>query len=132
MGTVGYLLDTHTFLWAVSEYKKLGIKAGEIISDASSLLYLSAASAYEITNKKRIGRLAEYEKITENYFYIIKTLNVTELAISTQHAHFAGEFEWEHRDPFDRLLAAQAYIDSLTLITNDKNFNTLKWVETLW
>ena len=52
--------------------------------------------------------------------------------ITENHAYYAGEFEWEHRDPFDRLLAAQAFIENLTLITNDPVFQTLTWVSALW
>jgi len=132
MGDLKYLLDTHTFLWVINEDKKLSYTAREIINDVNSILFLSAASAYEIMNKNRIGRLNGYENITKNYFSLIKTASITELAINTHHAHYAGEFEWEHRDPFDRLLAAQSYIDNLILITDDKCFKTLPWVKTLW
>jgi PIN domain nuclease of toxin-antitoxin system len=62
----------------------------------------------------------------------VKTLDVLPLPISDEHAHFAGEFEWEHRDPFDRLLAAQAKIENMTLITNDPAFKELPWVSIYW
>ena len=67
----------------------------------------------------RIGKLPDYAYVAENYFEILYKLGVNELPISTRHAYFAGNFEWAHRDPFDRLLAAQAATDNLTLITND-------------
>ena len=132
MGTVGYLLDTHTFLWGVRGSSKLSETALKAIEDISTPLYLSAATAFEIMNKHRIGKLPEFEDVAENYFDFVKQLDVTELPISQRHAHYAGEFEWEHRDPFDRLLAAQASIENLTLITNDSAFNSLPWVTTLW
>ena len=59
-------------------------------------------------------------------------LDTKELPVTTHHAHFAGKFEWTHRDPFDRLLAAQAYMENLTLITNDSAFDTLPWLHVLW
>ena len=132
MGTVKYLLDTHTFLWAARDNEKLSNNALTIIEDINIPLYVSAVSAYEIINKHRIGKLPEYSYVAENYFDILDKLGVHELPISTRHAHFAGKFEWTHRDPFDRLLAAQACIDNLTLITNDPAFQELSWIKILW
>jgi len=132
VGTVGYLLDTHTFLWAVQKDVKLSESAREIIEDANSALFLSAVSAYEIMYKHRIGKLPDYEYVAENYFDILQKLDVSKLSIDTSHTHFAGKLDWSHRDPFDRLLAAQAFTESLTLITNDPAFGTLPWVSVLW
>ena len=132
MGTIGYLLDTHTFLWAVRGSTKLSVAAIKALEDANIKKYVSAVSAYEIMNKHRIGKLPEFDDIAKNYLDFVKRLAVDSLPISDKHAHFAGEFEWEHRDPFDRLLAAQAATDNLTLITNDPVFTELSWVEVLW
>jgi len=132
MGSVKYLLDTHTFLWAVRGSPKLSDTAAKIIEDMNVEIYLSAVSAYEIKNKHRIGKLREFDDIAKNYFNFVKTLDVLPLPISDEHAHFAGEFEWEHRDPFDRLLAAQAKIENMTLITNDPAFKELPWVSIYW
>ena len=132
MGSVSYLLDTHTFLWAVRGSPKLSATALKTIKNIDIPLYISAVTAYEIMNKYRIGKLPEFEDIAKNYFAFAKKLDVITLPINEIHAHYAGEFEWEHRDPFDRLLAAQASIENLTLITNDPAFDTLNWVNTLW
>jgi len=83
-------------------------------------------------SKHRIGKLPEFDDIAKNYFDFIKRLDVSSLPILEQHAHFAGKLEWAHRDPFDRLLAAQAAVDNLTLITNDPAFQGLAWVTVLW
>ncbi|MCL2361237.1 MAG: type II toxin-antitoxin system VapC family toxin [Defluviitaleaceae bacterium] len=83
-------------------------------------------------NKFRLGKLSGYSHVAENYFDILEKLKVNELSITTDHAHLAGEFEWSHRDPFDRLLAAQATTDNLILLTNDPAFQELDWVTTLW
>ena len=83
-------------------------------------------------NKHRIGKLAEFDDIAMNYLDFVKRLGVDSLPISERHAHFAGKFEWAHRDPFDRLLAAQAFSDNLTLITNDTVFEELSWVKVFW
>jgi PIN domain nuclease of toxin-antitoxin system len=132
MGTVGYLLDTHTFLWAVRGSSQLSDTAVKTIEDINQQIYISAVSAYEIMNKYRIGKLPEFEDIAKDYFGFVKKLDVTALPISERHAHYAGTFEWEHRDPFDRLLAAQAFTENLTIITNDPAFQTLPWISVLW
>jgi PIN domain nuclease of toxin-antitoxin system len=132
MGTVGYLLDTHTFLWIVRGSNKLSDTAKKAIEDTDVPLYISAASAYEIMNKHRLGKLCGYEDIAENFFSAVQLSGADGLPINSRHANFAGKFEWTHRDPFDRLLAAQAFTEKLTLITNDEAFDSLPWVSVLW
>ena len=132
MGSVAYLLDTHVFLWAVQEDSKLSFNARNAIENTEALLYVSAISAFEITNKHRIGKLPEYTFVVENYLNIIQKLGAAELPVNTKHAQFAGKFEWPHRDPFDRVLAAQAFSDNLILITNDSVFQSLTWLNILW
>ena len=132
MGAVNYLLDTHTFLWAVRGSPKLSSIALRALEDTNAIKYVSSASAYEIMNKYRIGKLAEFADVASDYFNHVKILRAIDLPITENHAHYAGEFEWEHRDPFDRLLAAKAFIEKLTLITNDPAFQTLSWVSVLW
>jgi PIN domain nuclease of toxin-antitoxin system len=132
MGTVGYLLDTHTYLWSAHDDTRLSNPAKKALADTSAPKFVSAASAYEVMNKYRLGKLPEYKYVAENYFDILLEVGVDELTISTRHTHFAGKFEWTHRDPFDRLLAAQAFTDNLTLITNDPVFHELSWITVLW
>jgi len=132
MGTVGYLLDTHTFLWAAYDEAKLTVTAREAIQGQKSNVFISAVSAFEVMNKHRLGKLPEYKYVVDNYFDILTEFGAIELPVSTRHAHYAGEFDWYHRDPFDRLLAAQAYIDNLTLITNDSDIKSLPWISVLW
>ena len=104
MGAVGYLLDTHTFLWAVRGSQNLSDAAKKIILDTHSRIYLSAVSAYEIMNKHRVGKLQGFDDVVANYFDVVQKLGADELSINTHHTHFAGKFDWAHRDPFDRLL----------------------------
>lgn len=132
MGVIGYILDTHTFLWTVRGSKNLSDTAVKIIEDPNVKIFVSAASAYEIMNKHRIGKLSEFDDVAKNYFDFVKKLGAESLPITEQHAYFAGKFEWAHRDPFDRLLAAQATTENLTLITNDTMFSELSWVKVLW
>ena len=132
MGDLRYLLDTHTLLWAVREPNKLGKSAKDILSDADNLIYVSAVSAYEIMYKHNLGKLSGFEDIADNYVSVILELGAVELPITMQHAHYAGQIKWSHRDPFDRMLAAQAHLDDLALITDDPNIKALSWVNTLW
>lgn len=132
MGTVGYLLDTHTFLWAVRGSQELSVSAKNIILDTGLQIYVSAVSAYEIMNKYRLGKLHGFGDVAAKYFDAVANLGVNDLPINTHHSHFAGEFNWVHRDPFDGLLAAQAFIENLTLVTNDSAFESLQWINTSW
>ena len=132
MGIVKYLLDTHVLLWAVQKDVNLSSATRPIIEQTNIPIFVSAVSAYEIMNKYRLGKLPDYSYVAENYLTIIRQLGIEELPIKTNHAHYAGSFEWEHRDPFDRFLAAQAFIEDMVLITNDKIFDSIPWLTTLW
>ena len=132
MGSVGYLLDTHTFLWATHDDARLSESAKMAMNDRNTQKFISAASAYEIMNKYRLGKLPDFAYVAENYFEILRSLGAYELPINSQHAHFAGKLDWDHRDPFDRLLAAQAFSVNLVLITNDSAFDSLTWLNVLW
>ena len=132
MGVVNYLLDTHVLLWAVGEESRLRGKVLTIIEDINTPLFVSAASAYEIMYKHKLGKLLGYTHVAENYFDVLNKLGVNELPISARHAHLAGNLDWAHRDPFDRLLAAQSSIENMTLITNDEVFLELPQINLLW
>jgi PIN domain nuclease of toxin-antitoxin system len=132
MGVVKYLFDTHTVLWMVRGSKELSNTAKTALDNINAQKFISAVSAYEIMYKHKLGKLHGFEDIAEDYFNVLNTLNAVKLPITTGHAHFAGKFEWSHRDPFDRMLAAQASVEDMTLITNDPAFNSLPWVKTLW
>jgi PIN domain nuclease of toxin-antitoxin system len=132
MGNLKYLLDTHTLLWAIREPKKLGKFAKDILSDADNPIFVSAVSAYEFMYKHQLGKMQGFEDIANDYFNAVKQLSTNELPISAEHAHYAGNVNWSHRDPFDRLLAAQAHLENMTLLTNDPDIKLLSWVTTLW
>ena len=133
MGAVsGYLLDTHVLLWAVQEDYKLSPAARAVIEQLDNKLYVSAISAFEIGNKYRLGKLPEYSHVVENYHEIVRKLGAIELPVRSSHAWYASRVEWAHRDPFDRILAAQAVLENLALITGDVAFSELPWVPVLW
>ena len=129
---VTFLLDTHTLLWALAEPSRLGRQAHHTIADRSSRLVVSAASAWEIATKHRLGKLPYADGLIGGYSRHLDRLGVERLAVTEDHALLAGRLEWHHRDPFDRMLAAQAMIESLTLVTDDAAFSGLPGLATRW
>lgn len=127
-----YLLDTHVMLWALSEPTRLGRKARKIIENPASRLVVSAASAWEISTKHRLGKLPEADALLGAYSKHLDRLGANRLPVSEEHALLTGRLEWNHRDPFDRMLAAQAMVESLIIITGDPTFGDCRGVLTLW
>jgi PIN domain nuclease of toxin-antitoxin system len=116
---VKLLLDTHVFLWWISDARDLSKRARERIADGQSPLYWSAASSWEVTIKFALGRL-KLSKAPERFIPDELMRNrVESLPIVDAHALRAGLLPPHHRDPFDRMLVAQAQIEGLVLLTND-------------
>lgn len=129
---MSYLLDTHAVLWALTEPGLLGHHARHVIENPSSRLVVSAASAWEIATKHRLGKLPQADALLVAYPKHLDRLGVSRLGVDEDHALLAGRLEWDHRDPFDRMLAAQAMIESLVLITGDPAFGGCRGVPTIW
>ena len=132
MGKPPYLLDTHALVWALTEPRKLSRKAKNAVESWDSVLVASAVSAYELTYKRHMGRLSGLDGLFVGYRRHVLELVGEELPISGIHALEAGQLGWEHRDPFDRLLAAQALVEGFTLVTADPAFSGLDGLEVLW
>jgi len=129
---VTYLLDTHVALWALTEPDRLGHAAREVIENRSSRLVVSAVSAWEIATKHRLGKLPQADVLLGAYGKHLDRLGVVRLPVEEDHALLAGRLDWDHRDPFDRMLAAQAMIEALVIITGDPAFAGCPGVPTLW
>jgi PIN domain nuclease of toxin-antitoxin system len=129
---VRLLLDTHVLLWAWRDPARLSTTARELIEDASVELLVSAASAWEIATKHRLGKLPDASPIVLSYTRNLDRLGAHELPISSRHALAAGDLGWEHRDPFDRMLAAQSILDGLPLVTSDAAFGSLGGLHRVW
>jgi PIN domain nuclease of toxin-antitoxin system len=127
-----FLLDSCTLLWAAKKPSRLGSTARRIIEDPSAYLFLSSISAYELAFKHRLGKLGEYGFVVENYTEVVRKLGVIDLPVTLAHAYQAGQMDWPHRDPFDRVIAAQAALENLVLITNDATLSSHPWLETIW
>jgi PIN domain nuclease of toxin-antitoxin system len=110
------LLDTHIFLWWTQNDPRLQSKHLQSIGSPENIVYLSAASAWEIGIKRKIGKLAFAGSVSD----AIGRHRFEPLAISVEHAEAAGSLPAIHSDPFDRLLIAQAQIEGLTLVTVDQ------------
>ncbi len=128
---VKVLLDTHVLLWALMEPGKLSPRAREILKDPANTVLVSPASAWEISTKHRLGRLPAAESVVRGYRHHLTTLMATEIPITSEHALLAGSLGAEHRDPFDRMLAAQALVEGVPLLTADPVFSVFR-VETVW
>lgn len=113
------LLDTHAFLWWVADDARLSKRARSAIGDPKRVIYFSPASAWEIATKHRIGRLTEARELLADLPGIVARSGFMELPVSTRHAVLAGSLEGTHRDPFDRMLAAQAISENLEVVTTD-------------
>lgn len=125
------LLDTPALLWALVEPDKLSPRATAIIEDARNMIAVSAASAWEVAIKFELGRLPEGRIIVEGYHEHLKTLRAKELPITSTHVIKAGTFVAQHRDPFDRILAAQSLLEGLIMISKDPVFTAFN-VPTIW
>ncbi|MCA9962971.1 MAG: type II toxin-antitoxin system VapC family toxin [Anaerolineales bacterium] len=110
------LLDTHIFLWAVEDHPNLSAAAREAIVAGDNVVFVSAATAWEIAIKRGLGKL---DVPRGNYIEELKLHRFTPLDIKTEHALAVESLPPHHKDPFDRLLIAQAQIEQLTLITRD-------------
>ncbi len=114
------LLDTHVFLWALGEADRLSEAARDAIEDPANEIYVSAAVVWEIAIKHALGKL---QLPSEPAIYVparVGALGFRELPVRFEHALLAASLPRHHRDPFDRMLIAQARIEGMTFITNDQ------------
>lgn len=125
------LLDTHALLWWWKDDPRLSQRAADAISDEANTVLVSAASAWEIATKHRIGKLPGVETALREFNELIVADGFSHLAVAHNHAIKAGGFDVEHRDPFDRMLAAQAMIEGAALVTDDAAMRLFR-VESFW
>jgi PIN domain nuclease of toxin-antitoxin system len=124
------LLDTHTLLWWLNRDSTLSAAATHAITNAD-FAAASAVSAYEIALKARQGKLAVPRIFIDDFSRAMISQNLSVLAVEGRHASMAGDMPLSHRDPFDRLLSAQAIVEHLIFITRDRE-PALLGAQTLW
>lgn len=113
------LLDTHIFLWWLFDDPRLPSGIRDYLKNRNNKVLVSSASVWEIATKFRIGKLPEAGTVAENVPEWILRAGFEPLPITPGHAHLAGSWDVSHRDPFDRMLAAQARIETLPLASVD-------------
>lgn len=125
------LLDTQALLWWLTADAALSAQARKAIADGGNNIYVSAASAWEIATKHRLGKLSRAVIIAADVEGAIKGQGFVSLPITVQHGQAAGSLPGSHRDPFDRMLIAQALLEKLVLVTNEKVFESYG-ISRLW
>ena len=117
------LLDTHTLLWWLDGDRRLSRRARSVIAADDHTVLVSAASAWEISTKVRLGKLPGATEVAAELPAILRQQNFEPLPITVVHALRAGNLPGPHRDPFDRMLIAQAHDEDLALVSNERVFD---------
>ena len=117
------LLDTHAFLWWLAGDERLSGAACKAMSEALDTIFVSAASIWEIATKHRLGKLPGASAIVADLPGVIESQGFVGLPITIRHGQAAGALPGPHRDPFDRMLIAQAILDDLVLVSNERAFD---------
>lgn len=117
------LLDTHALLWWLAGDLALSTRARNAIADDGNEVYVSAASAWEVTTKYRLGKLAGAGPLAVDFAREVASQGFLSLPITLQHGQSAGTLPGTHRDPFDRMLIAQARDERMALVSNESVFD---------
>ncbi len=117
------LLDTHALIWWANDHPRLSLRARSAILTFDSEVFVSAASAWELTTKVRLGKLPEAEEFALGFADNVAALGFRQLAITVDHGQRAGFLPGHHKDPFDRILIAQSLAENIRLISNEKLFD---------
>jgi len=126
-----YLLDTHTFVWMASAPDRIGDGARERIDSPASELFLSVASVWELAIKSSLGKLELPASLPAFLEEQLASTRTSILDVKPEHAVRVEDLPWHHRDPFDRLLVAQARFETLPLLSRDRAFDAYA-VERIW
>jgi PIN domain nuclease of toxin-antitoxin system len=125
------LLDTHALLWWLSDDAALPSSARKLISSGRNQIMVSAASAWEIATKFRLGRLPTATDLLQDFDGYLHSESFESLPVSAEHGVRAGLLPGPHRDPFDRMLIAQSQAENIVIVSNEKVFDAYG-VRRLW
>jgi len=128
---VNYLVDTHALIWWWDQNDRLTVRVRDVMADRENAVFVSAASAWEIGTKVRLGRLPSMAERIATFEADVTGDGFRHLPVLPSHGLGGGMLEGRHGDPFDRLIAAQALIEGLTVVTRDPEIAAFG-CETLW
>jgi PIN domain nuclease of toxin-antitoxin system len=114
-----FLLDTHTLLWAAQDHDQLSPTVASLLRQSTSSVHVSAATAWEIATKVRLGKLEASNDLLTRFEARVAQAGYQLLPVTCAHGLAAGSFPGSHKDPFDRMLAAQALLENLTILSRD-------------
>ena len=117
------LLDTHALLWWLAGDRQLTKRARAAIANENNTILVSAASAWEVTTKHRLGKLPSAGPLATEFARVVLSQGFMPLDITLDHAQRAGGLPGQHGDPFDRMLIAQAHAENLALVSNEVTFD---------
>ena len=127
-----YLLDTHVVIWLACSPKRVPEDILTQLADPQNRRLVSAVTAMEITTKYRLGKLPEGELFVQDWDGTLDRLMATQISLTPAQGHAAGSLEWDHRDQFDRMLAAQAIDLGVPLVSADACMATLPGLDVRW
>jgi PIN domain nuclease of toxin-antitoxin system len=127
---MGYLLDTHVVLWLLAKPDLVPATVRDELAPGNVRLLVSAVSAMEVATKSRLGKL-DGAVLVATWGARMAELAAEALPLAAEHALLAGSMAWDHRDPFDRMLVAQALVEGLTLVTADPAVRGVTGLRTL-
>lgn len=125
------LLDTHALLWWLTHDNRLSGQALAVIKNPRNTVWVSPASGWELATKLRLGKLPGAERVLPKLPALVEESRLRVLPITLIHALKAGSLDHRHRDPFDRMLVAQAVVEDMMLVTSDPACKELG-AETVW
>jgi len=118
------LLDTHALLWWWTEESRLSPQARKLVADESNEILVSAASAWEISTKVRLGKLLVAVDLVRDFSDYLSRDRFFTLPITAEHGLRAGLLPGPHKDPFDRMLVAQSQIEAISIVSNEDAFDS--------
>ncbi|CAN5798582.1 type II toxin-antitoxin system VapC family toxin [soil metagenome] len=125
------LLDTSALIWAMSDPDRLSAPTRAVLESSDGDVWASAASAWEIATKHRLGRLDSVRSLLDDWVHHLDRFGFRQLDITHRHALHAGGYDVSHGDPFDRVIAAQAELEAMALVANDRAFDLFP-ITRLW
>ncbi len=125
------LVDTHVVIWAINNDRNLSSLARSLLVNDSEQLYISAVSAWEIGRKHRSGKLPEVAQLMTSFAQQLRAAGYLFLSVDVDHSLLASSFTMDHKNPFDRLIVAQAILEKMPLLSADKTLDAFP-VERIW